>query len=762
MTNNNTNYAGFWVRLLAFAIDIIILSLILNIIVKITGSFILGSVVIWLYFAVSISQWETTLGGKIIGIKFYSTEGEKLSFLSASLRVMVSFAPFVLYLFIRGMQHTMTFAPSLEVQMLPQFIVILAPLVMWLTIKRQMIHDIVAKSIVLDDNKKVESKATFSNDFTFYGRKIIRVIGIILFLASMAYIVIYTSIFYNLAKSSQVSYNASFHSTYQTKDFNDTRIIFYQKELERYSKEFIEAEGMYDIFASDVKRDLALNCIESLLQEHNQSNWLEMGDYFRKNARNKYANTNKKIQKAKRNEDWVGRNFYYYDLNDVNYIEEKIIDKWEPKKNTQTCNALMPIEQIYQMFLIKYVKNRKDALAYYKEEIANGNKPGYSSKSFYENKIKDTKNWIEMLYLNNPKLKALMQKAEQEAKLREKQKQLEAIKKKQKELWIVAKEGILHGMGYFKGINANIKNAKGQTPLMIAVKNGRIDVINALAEANVNVWTKDNEGKTAYDYIQKGTNRKSKIHQKRMYASLRRLELAQTVKSKVKIAYSSYSYDTDKLFIVIVDGKCEDFNFPKNTKCLAFKSLKRGLNDSPEKRYESDIKRDVPPIFAAIQNHLYSKLRKLLNDGVDIEQKNKFGDTPLFFAIYQNDSKLVKILLKYGANPNVIDRNGLYTPLSEAISSNNMEIVKLLLKHGANVNYQYKKCETALTEATKGCKKFELVKLLLKHGANPKIMDTYDKNTITGLHRYCKEGENYQKMLKLLMGNQDFRGALKN
>jgi len=324
----------------------------------------------------------------------------------------------------------------------------------------------------------------------------------------------------------------------------------------------------------------------------------------------------------------------------------------------------------------------------------------------------------------------------------------------QNELWKAAKDGISYGRRHFKGVNANIKNAKGQTPLMIAVKNGYYDVVNDLAEADVDVWAKDNEGKSAFDYIKKGKTDNEKIYAKRMYGTLRILEVKQIIKGKANLIQHSYYNDTDKLSIIIENAKCDAFTFPKNTHCKTY--IRPRIYATPIETYAHDIQRGVPPIFAAIQNHLYNKLRKLLDDGANIELKNKFGDTPLIFAIYQNDSKLVKILLEYGANPNVIDGNGLYTPLSKASDSNMIEIVKLLLKYGADINYQHNESETALTVAAKGCKKFELVKLLLKHGANPRIMDTYNQNTITALHGYCKEGENYQKMLKLLKGNQDF------
>ena len=165
--------------------------------------------------------------------------------------------------------------------------------------------------------------------------------------------------------------------------------------------------------------------------------------------------------------------------------------------------------------------------------------------------------------------------------------------------------------------------------------------------------------------------------------------------------------------------------------------------------YDQDVKRGVPPIFAAIQNRLYHKLEELLLTGVDIEMKNKFSDTPLKFAFLQNDDKLMQILLEYGANPNV--GNGFYTLLSNACVANRISTVKLLLEYGADVNYQYQQSESALKVAAKRCKNFELVQLLFDYGAKPNLPDSFGMNIAETLYIHCgRDKQNYKRMLKLI------------
>jgi ankyrin repeat protein len=77
-------------------------------------------------------------------------------------------------------------------------------------------------------------------------------------------------------------------------------------------------------------------------------------------------------------------------------------------------------------------------------------------------------------------------------------------------------------------------------------------------------------------------------------------------------------------------------------------------------------------------------MQALIEQGADINPKNKYGITPLLQAIGQNQTEAVRFLLKSGADPNLNAPFG--SPLSEA-TGQDTEIVRLLIRHGANVNY---------------------------------------------------------------------------
>lgn len=104
----------------------------------------------------------------------------------------------------------------------------------------------------------------------------------------------------------------------------------------------------------------------------------------------------------------------------------------------------------------------------------------------------------------------------------------------------------------------------------------------------------------------------------------------------------------------------------------------------------------------------------------DINQMHN-GYTPLGMACSRGDIKMVKYLIKNGANPNIF--KGSMTPLLWAIHNDNMEMVSILLKNGADPNLYIKdevvpwNCKTALQFAKKR-KMSDMVSILKEYGAD--------------------------------------------
>lgn len=490
-------YAGFFTRLMATLVDLFIVSIILSIVrfAIDAKSIVILVVVWWLYTTVMLIKWRTTIGGKLFGIEVLDSEQEPLSFKSASLRFIVSITPFLLYILIRGMQHDMTLAPSPTLQQLPQLLFFLPPLLMFFTKKKQMIHDLLAHSVVIDASEITRVQREGVKSMGYLLQKTLRIGGTLGFLALFGYLILYVSVFYTMAKKSHDAKEASYVQKYTVNDYNDSRIIFYNQELEKHSKEFIGAKGMIEIFEADVKKDLASNCIQYFLKEHNDTDWISTGSNFRKNARNKYATTKESIKNAKLNESHMGKNFYVYELNDVNDIEDDIANVWgEKDANQNTCEIKMPAEEMYALFLPQYVDR-------YIKVLNRSTIGGESSLKDHRAKKEKWLKEVTQTCKECPLYESYRQRLASAKQLAEKR--LFAMAKGEKV------SSLNNGFDYTSKLklNFNVTDEEGKTPIFYLINSKKAKLhLKYFIDKGADLYHKDKYGKTVFDYINKDTS----------------------------------------------------------------------------------------------------------------------------------------------------------------------------------------------------------------------------------------------------------------
>nr|WP_299385057.1 ankyrin repeat domain-containing protein [Allomuricauda sp.] len=123
-------------------------------------------------------------------------------------------------------------------------------------------------------------------------------------------------------------------------------------------------------------------------------------------------------------------------------------------------------------------------------------------------------------------------------------------------------------------------------------------------------------------------------------------------------------------------------------------------------------------IFELLDNKDHSTLQQKLEDGMDTEQVNDNGLTPLWMAVYKNDTTSVKLLLNNGASLDYPVEKGMH-PIMVGCIANSMESVKILLDKGVDVNWKSKASRNqqpirfASQEGS-----LDLVKMLLHYGAD--------------------------------------------
>ena len=118
------------------------------------------------------------------------------------------------------------------------------------------------------------------------------------------------------------------------------------------------------------------------------------------------------------------------------------------------------------------------------------------------------------------------------------------------------------------------------------------------------------------------------------------------------------------------------------------------LQREPDLAYIKDAK-GISALFHAVANgytRIAKQILRVTKQANDVDPEKGF--TPLLIAATNGHIGLVKLLLEYGANPNIIhnsysDRVNVYdqtTPLIEAVERGNYECVSMLIDYGADPN----------------------------------------------------------------------------
>lgn len=154
------------------------------------------------------------------------------------------------------------------------------------------------------------------------------------------------------------------------------------------------------------------------------------------------------------------------------------------------------------------------------------------------------------------------------------------------------------------------------------------------------------------------------------------------------------------------------------------------------------------PKQQTLQRDYIQVTKALLDRGANVFSSDNSGRTPLYYAIWNKQYDLVKVLLDSGVHPDcIISRDGCC--LHVAAMSGSTEIVNLLLSRGASVDAKYNRFQRTPLSYAAAHGMYEVAKMLLDKGAYPDSADYFGSTPLAYAAENGKE-----EVLKLLLTAQ--------
>lgn len=205
------------------------------------------------------------------------------------------------------------------------------------------------------------------------------------------------------------------------------------------------------------------------------------------------------------------------------------------------------------------------------------------------------------------------------------------------------------------GVNLNILSKSGLSPLHVAAIENRLNILEYLIEnrADINIFS--NENKTPLDYaIESG-----------------HLEIIKALNAKgAKTQHTCLYCNPLILENVVTSGDVNDVLFLKNHGADLF------LKNSLEKSL----------LHSAAWNKNKEVVSYLIAEGLNVNEMDEKGKTPLHYAAMAGNLEIAKILIKYGADINAQVTDGEakgMTPYDYAVNAKHKEVAEYLKSIGA-------------------------------------------------------------------------------
>lgn len=232
------------------------------------------------------------------------------------------------------------------------------------------------------------------------------------------------------------------------------------------------------------------------------------------------------------------------------------------------------------------------------------------------------------------------------------------------------------------------RKTKNCTPLMLAIANGHIEVVDLLLNAGADIDTKE-----IIDANQRQIN-------------------------SIGIISDDYDWLQSMGFFLGITPLM--LAASRGHKDIAQLLIKRQANIQARDCFARDAL-----CLACMNGHL-EVAKVLIETGVNINQQDCEGNTPLFMTLNNAHTELAKFLIESGADINAKNHEH-QTPLMAAVQKGNLNLVQILIERGADLHAVSKDGDTAMTLADL-FDRHQIVELLVEHGVEKRRWNEKDQD----------------------------------
>ncbi len=291
------------------------------------------------------------------------------------------------------------------------------------------------------------------------------------------------------------------------------------------------------------------------------------------------------------------------------------------------------------------------------------------------------------------------------------------------------------------GADINIKNRKLNTAIHAAAFNGELEILDILIDKKCDIDAVNDKGETA------------------IYISIVDMTMTffNTYKTYYKMIESLLKAGAKVDILQKEDGSTALIKAVKYAHIPVVEMLTQKNADINMTIDDGSnaliLAARLSPRTGYVHNNYMSIAKKLIIKGAFINERDCHGKTALYYACSKGNIELAELLLNNNANPNICGFNN-ESPLTTAILLQNSRLVRLLLKKGADIKHQIKDGESLIEFAKNNSSNYEIVNILREWKITERHKSAKNKK-LSQKREFDKMSKRQQSLRKLAPRNRN-------